>query len=161
MQEIHSAAEATLESALDETPAPLRVVIAYGDLAAGKRAMHVMGELGKRVDDNVQFHTLPWRFDLLADADWRAMATRDALSAEMLIVATSDNGPLPPGVALWIEETIHQKRGTSAAVVALLGHAGNVEAGPRHWQAIKTAAREAGLDFFSPAQSRAQTTGPA
>ena len=144
--------EASLETDLQNQNPTLRVVIAYHDLAAGKRAMRVMTDLGKTFGEDIRFEALPWSFDLLADADWRAVASSDAVRADILIIATSDAQPLPPAIGRWAEEAIRRKQGTAAAVVALFGPEGNPDGpGSARLAAIQTAAQHAGLDFFTPA----------
>lgn len=135
----------------DQNPS-LRVVIAYDDLAAGKRAMRVMTRLGESFGGNLRFEPLPWSFDLLSDVDWRAVAASDAVNADILIIATSSAHPLPPAVGSWAEDVISIKRGTAAAVVALFGSEENPDgAGSSRLEAIQTVAQKAGLGFFSPA----------
>ena len=132
-------------------PNPLRVVIAYDDLAAGKRAMRVMTDLAKAFGDDIEFKPFPWSFDLLADLGWRAVAANDAIKADILIIATSRAGPLPLTIGRWAEDAIHRKRGTAAAVVALFGSEQNPDgAGSSRLIGIQMAARRAGLDFFAP-----------
>jgi hypothetical protein len=137
---------------LTDTEQALRVVIAYNDLAAGKRAMRVMADIGKGLGDEIEFQPLPWSFDLLADLDWRDVAAHEAVNADILIIATSSASPLPPAVGRWAEAVISGKRGTSAAVVALFGPEENPdEAGSSRLEAIQAAAQRAGLSFFAPA----------
>lgn len=134
-----------------DTNQALRVLIAYNDLAAGKRAMRVMISLGKGLGDDLELEPLPWSFELLQDADWRQVATRDAVNADMVIVATSDSRPLPPAVKRWVENIVGRKRGLDAAVVALFGPAEKPdEIDSSRLGFIQSAARRAGLDFFAP-----------
>lgn len=129
----------------------LRVVIAYNDLAAGKRAMRVLADLGKGSGDEIEFQPIPWSFDLLADFDWAEVAARDAVNADILIIATHSADPLPAAVGRWAESAISQKEGTSSAVVALFGPEEKPDAaGSRRLDAIQKAAHKAGLDFFAP-----------
>ena len=152
MQAQHFMDEANLDTDSQDKNHPLRVVIAYNDLAAGKRAMRVLADLGKRLGDDIEFQPLPWSFDLLADMDWREVAAHDACNADILIISTSSASPLPPAVGQWAEAAISQKRGTAAAVVALFGSDENPDgAGSSRLEAIRTAAQRAGLDFFAPA----------
>lgn len=130
----------------------LRVVIAYDAIAAGKRAMRVITRLGGELGESVEFQPLPWSFELLADTDWAKVAADDAVKADILIIATSTAHPLPSAVEHWAEATIHRKQGTWAAVVALFGTEGDLNRdGAAQLEAIRTAARRAGLDFFAPA----------
>lgn len=131
---------------------PLRIVIAYDEVAAGKRAMRVMSDLGRGLGEAVEFEPLPWSFDLLADTDWAGVAADDAVKADILILATSSADPLPPAVGRWAEAAISRKHGTAAAVVALFGPEERPDGhGSARLEAIRTAARQAGLGFFAPA----------
>lgn len=152
MQIEHLMDEASLDTDSQDKNHPLRVVIAYDDLAAGKRAMRVMADLGQGLGDDLDFHPLPWSFDLLGDVDWREVAASDAVNADILIIAMNSAGTLPPAVERWVATTIAQMRGTNAAVVALFGSEENPDgAGSARLEAIQAAARLAGLEFFAPA----------
>lgn len=134
-------------------PPPLRVVIAYNDLASGQRAVRVLADLAKSLGEEIQFEPLPWSFGLLSDPDWGKVAASDAINADILIISTSSERPLPTAVGRWTESAIHRKRGTLAAVVALLGTEENPDgAGSSRLAAIRMAARQAGLEFFAPAR---------
>ncbi len=136
---------------IDSASRSLRVVIAYEDLAAGKRAMSLISQLGKDFGDDIQFEPLPWSFALLADVDWRTVAACDAVRADILIIATSAVGPLPVAIGRWAEDAIGGKRGTSAAVVALFGPDEYPDGvGSSRLEAIRRMAEGAGLDFFAP-----------
>jgi hypothetical protein len=133
---------------------PLRIVIAYNEVPAGKRAMRVMSDLARGLGEAVEFQPLPWSFDLLADTDWAKVAGDDAVNADILIIATSSADPLPPAVGRWAEAAISRKQGTAAAVVALLGPEEQPDGhDSARLAAIRAAARQAGLDFFAPAPS--------
>lgn len=130
----------------------LRVVIAYHDLAAGKRAMRVMTDLGKGLGDEIEFQPAPWSFELLADVDWGEAAARDAAKADILIIAMSSPSPLPPAVGRWAQAAISRKRGCAAAVVALFGPEENPDgSGSDRLETVQAAAQRAGLNFFAPA----------
>ena len=130
---------------------PITVVVAYDDLAAGKRAMRVLAEVARAVGDDLEFQPIPWSFNLLADRDWREVAASEMVKADMLIIATSGQRSLPSEVGRWTEAAIQQKRGRPAAVVALFGPEDNPDpAGSPRLEYIQRAAREAGLQFFAP-----------
>ena len=156
-----------------EAKEALRVVIAYYDLAAAKRAMRVLADLDQGLGDAVEFQPMPWPFDLLTDAGWRDAALSDAINADIVIITMSAPGPLPVAMERWIEFTTSRKRGTDAAIVALLGSEDNPDGiGSLRLAAIRTAAQRTGLDFFAPAahqelneavrliQQRAETVTP-
>jgi hypothetical protein len=144
--------EHRLESDLADAEPPLRVVVAYRDIAACNRAMRLLADVGEALGDDIDFQPLPWSFDLLADVNWRRVAASDAINADLFILATSDTNPLPPAIGGWAETAISRKRGTAAAVVALFGPEGHPDGiGSSRLAAIQTAAKRAGLDFFAPA----------
>jgi hypothetical protein len=136
----------------------LNIVIAYDDVPAGQRAMHTLADLGRNFADEMDLGPQLWRFEYLEDPDWRALATADAIKADILIVSTTSKSELPAAVENWLADCFVQKHGTSAAVVALLGAVDNIDEpdSPR-FQFIQRAALEAGLDFFAP-QPRGQNS---
>jgi hypothetical protein len=134
-----------------ETKQALQVTIAYKDLAAGKRAMHTLAQLGRGLVDDIEFQPFPWSFDLLMDANWRDIAFRHAVQADILILATSDSAPVPTGVTQWMEAILDRKQGTDCAVVALFGTELQPEPDDSsRIQTIRVASQKAGLPFFAP-----------
>lgn len=145
---------ARLEHDWPETKPALQVVIAYDDVAAGKRAMHVLADLGMGMGDDLEFQPLPWAFDLLVDTKWREAAANHALKADILILAASNMRALPLEIQEWIETTLSRKRGTDSAVVALFGSEENPGSASAALEAIRTAAQRAELAFFAPVARR-------
>lgn len=130
---------------------PLRVVIAYHETNAGKRAMRVMTDLGLGLGGAIEFQPLLWSFELLEATAWAELAADDAINADILIIAASSADPLSPAVGRWAEAAISRKQGTAAAVVALLGPEEHPDGhGSSRLEAIRVAASQAGLDFFAP-----------
>ena len=147
--------ESSREPDPDGTKSALRVVIAYGDLPAGKRTMRLLGTLSQGMAGDLEFQPLPWSFEMLAESEWRDLATRDVVNADMLILATSDTRPIPSSVVHWVDTVIRRKQGSSAAVVALLGQEEDSDAATStQLEAIQAAARQAGLAFFAPTPRR-------
>lgn len=140
-----------LEMNPSETNLPLRVVIAYGDLAAGKRAMGLIANLEYTVGCDFQLHVQPWSFDLLADSNWREVALVEVINSDILIITTSSSNAIPLDVREWVGSALSRKGGTHAAVVALVGTEED-RGGPDStlYRYIQTVARQAGLDFFAP-----------
>jgi len=100
---------------------------------------------------------LPWAFRLLNDEDWHGEAATDAIAADILIIAASTAPPLPLNVSRWLDPVIHRKRGSDAALVALLGVEEDSDRrdATELLDAIRQAAGRAGLDFF-PASPRSR-----
>jgi hypothetical protein len=104
-----------------DTAAPLRVVIAYGDIPAGRRAMNLLTQMLQRETNTVHLIPALWRFDLLEDPDWCERALADAVAADLLILATSKPHSIPTGVDRWVSALLSQRRGTGTAILAWFG----------------------------------------
>jgi len=133
---------------------PFRVVVIYDNLSAGQRAMITLTSLvdqfrGGRVELRPQL----WRFDLLESTAWFDLALADGICADMLIVSTSRTEGLPAKVSGWLTLCLARKQGTGAAIVALPGSAGESDTPRFHF--LKSAAVDAGLEFFTPRSSAA------
>lgn len=151
MRAQHLLADLSPETEGNDASSPLRALIVFHDCVAGQRAMRLMEELADKFGDDLELQPYLWSFGLLDDVDWYEAAAREAAQADVLIIATSSPGPLPPAVSHWVEETISRKRGTATAVVALFGSEGNPdEAGSPRLEAVRKAAQQAGLEFFAP-----------
>lgn len=136
--------------------AELSVVIAYGDVPAGRRALRLLDGVVPTEGEPARLRPLLWRFDILEVADWRAEATIPTLEADLLIISTSSKSALPAVVQDWVQSCLSQKRGHAAALVALLGPTGDTDTpdSPR-LQILSAAAAAAGLRFFAPAPDAA------
>lgn len=128
------------------------IVILHDDAAAGQRAMGSLATLVTRFHaDIVKLRPQLWRFDLLQDADWFALALADAINADMLVFATSSASGLPVAVENWLKLCLARKRATDAAVVALLPAAANPDAKESEYlQFVQGMAKDASLDFIAP-----------
>jgi len=113
--------------------------------------MNLVSSLHSQDALDFEIRTLPWRFDLLQDADWRDLASADALKSDLLIISTFSSANLPAAVWKWLAECLALKRGESAAVVALFGADGHMDhANSSRLQMLRSATHEAGLEFFAP-----------
>jgi len=148
----NDAVDSTMASHPDpDTDAGWHVVIAYDDVPAGQRTMHILDRVDHAAGGTLKLCPLLWRFDILEDPGWRAEATIDTQRANLLIISTSSKGDLPAAVQEWVRSCLSQKQGHPAVVVALLGPADDTDApdSPRV-QFLRNAAEADGLDFFAP-----------
>ena len=148
----NDAVDSTMASHPDpDTDAGWHVVIAYDDVPAGQRTMHILDRVDHAAGGTLKLCPLLWRFDILEDPGWRAEATIDTQRANLLIISTSSKGDLSAAVQEWVRSCLSQKQGHAAVVVALLGPADDTDApdSPRV-QFLRNAAEAAGLDFFAP-----------
>jgi hypothetical protein len=143
--------DAVSEIADADVCATLNVVIAYDDVPAGQHAMHILADVAANFGDTLELRPQLWRFQFLEDLDWRTLAAKDVLNANMLIISTSSENELPATVRSWFSSCLTQRRGANLAVVALLGTADKMDEpySPR-FQLIQRAARETSFDFFAP-----------
>jgi len=98
---------------------PLHAVIVYGDVPAGKHAVGVLQRMSAHLQD--EFKTVLWRFDLITNPRWRAIATDDIAAAGLIVFATSDGDHLPDYINAWMQECLARKRGELVAMLTLFG----------------------------------------
>jgi hypothetical protein len=100
-------------------PAPIRVCIAYDNIAVGRRAMDLAvklaGDCGGQLDLPPSF----WRFDVLENDACREAATDDAEAADVIVIGMSQAENLE-GIDGWLEQALVRREGTAVAVVALV-----------------------------------------
>lgn len=128
------------------------VVIAYDNLTAGQRAMHTLMTLVEQFrGEGVEMRPQLWRFDLLEDPQWFAVALSDAIRADMLIISTSSTENLPGSMNRWLSQCLACKESGGGAIVALPAAGGEADTLQFHF--VRNATTEAGLDFFMPQAS--------
>ena len=137
-----------------EDSRPFNVTIVYDQLAAGQRAMRLFSHLDREHKSEVSFQPFPWRFDFVADPKLGEFAAADALKADLIIISTTTRSDLPSVVQDWLLACLARMRGRNAAIVALSGTEEQMDQSdsPR-LEFLRRAAKNAGLDFFTPANA--------
>jgi hypothetical protein len=140
------------EGALRQDASVFNVVILHDDAASAQRALGALTTLVATFHvEAVKIRPQLWRFDLLQDADWFALALADAVNADMLVFATSSASGLPVAVENWLKLCLARKRSTNAVVVTLLPAAGNPdEPESRYLQFVPGLDTDAALDPIAP-----------
>ena len=135
-----------------EPEAKCNVTIIYDNVRAGQRAMSILSRiLSQERMERHALHSKLWRLDLLEDSDWRELATSDIIESDLLIVAASTQNDPTTSVQNWIRSCLTQKRGGSAAVVALHGLAGNLNKPDSPWiESLESLTSQVGLEFLAP-----------
>lgn len=129
--------------------AAFRVVIAYDDFTSGKRAMDACNFLGFQLGGGVELQSRMWKFDILRNPRLNEMAVGDAIEADVIIVANAPDTGLPDEVTRWIEAWVPQKRGQTAALVALLDFTGkDSRESANAYALLEGAAANASIDFL-------------
>lgn len=128
----------------------LKIVIGYGDLADGHRAMKTCQRLIERLGREFQFSTSLWKFNLLGAPKQTKAAAQDAAEADMLIISTRGVGELPGEVKKWVSALAGKGRGGARALIALLDEADERGEGvsPIH-SYLQKVAQQANVEFFS------------
>ena len=131
------------------------VVIVYEDFNSGRRAMDACKLLVSQLGNEVHLRSSMWKFEVLEVTKLNRIATHDAIEADMIIVATAQNGDLPGPVKAWVESWVPEKRGQTAALLALMDFADSDElngTNPTRTY-LQSAATEAGIDFLQQSDS--------
>jgi hypothetical protein len=104
-----------------DAPAPLRVVIAYDDRAAGRRALAMLNRVLRHEPGAVHLIPSLWRFDVLETAECSERALADAIAADLFILSTSASETIAAGIERWVSTFLSRRRGTGTAILALFG----------------------------------------
>lgn len=128
-------------------------VMAYEDAITANRAKEawdslVCTSLQGRDDPGVRL----WKFDVLRAPEMRAVASKDAARADMILIATRGAGELPTEVKAWIDGWLAQKRkaAVNQSTLAVLFHALSNTAGIpalAQFAYLQRVARRGNMDF--------------
>lgn len=137
----------------------LRILLVYSDMEAGRLGAEVTHSLRKRLGRGFQVAQSVWKTELLKNAGLRLVAAEEASGSDVVIVAASEESPLPAEVQNWFELWRDRKRQTPTAFVALL-HRGE-EAGENSVaEGLRRMATEARMEFFCHSQQARQLEMP-
>lgn len=119
----------------------LNVVVVYEDATAGHRAVRTLRNLLRAIDPPVGLRPMLWRFDMVQQSQFRAVADADADQAELFLVSTSSPGELPAAIDHWVSACLARRQGAAIAIVALLGSSDAWTITTRGEHGITTASR--------------------
>ncbi len=131
---------------LDLTPA-INIVIAYEDIADGRRAMQTYNGLVGEVGRDGEFGYELWKFEALQSPQLREVAAQQAREANMIIVATRSR-TLPRSVRNWIEAWVRTGSNRPRALVALMAGSEPLICAAPVFVCLREAATRAGMEFF-------------
>ena len=137
------------DTAATDVPPPLRVMIAYDDHVAYRRALRLLANTLAEDSDGAALQPSVWRFDELALGPFGTRARRDASEAEIFVISTSNEDELPAETDAWLDECFALRRNRATAVVALPSPAaGSRQTAGAFRARVFGAAKRAGLDFI-------------
>jgi len=105
-----------------EQSQPLRVLVAYEDFAAGTRAMAMLNRVESQSGEPGELTHMMWRFDVVADADFFELAVKEALKADIIVIAAREGKGLPQRIKDWIARWLLMKQSRPLALVATLDY---------------------------------------
>ncbi len=137
------------QTAADDGPPQLNVLVVYEDLGTGLRARHTfdqaVGQLGLQAD----FHVNLWRFDLLREPALLERAADQAAQADIVFLSAHGPGGLPAAVTSWLKYWLARKgSGPRALAVSLDIGARDTAATKLMVETLRAATLPAGVDEF-------------
>jgi hypothetical protein len=133
----------------DLEPDPIfNVVIAYEDFETGKQAKQIYDFLFRHLGHECRFDNQMWKFNVLGIPKLRGMAAKDALMADIILIACHGTHDLSPDVKAWIDSWTCGDS-NAIALVALLSDASEDSEINNMRDYLADVARRAEMEFFS------------
>jgi hypothetical protein len=95
------------------------VLTLTNNVRAALHAQLTLHWLAEAVGDDLEIADRDWNFRHLTDPDLLAACNADAARAHYIIVAASDQKPLPAHVTQWLEHSLNDRRDYPPVLVAL------------------------------------------
>jgi hypothetical protein len=128
------------------------VVIVYDDAAMRARAMAACDCLIQQCWAEVEFDFQWWRTDFLADPQMAEVAAEQAANADFVIVGCDPHTEFSPALRQWFETWAARRGGRDGALLNLTSEWASTAAGWRNEQFLRQIARQAFLDYLTPAE---------
>jgi hypothetical protein len=102
------------------SPIQLELLLVYEDVPTALRAKRAVDHVldGPETRGTCRIHA--WNLEELRDPTWSEHATKEALAADIVVVSTHGNDPLPSGIADHLKHWIGLKRGSPSALIISL-----------------------------------------
>lgn len=129
------------------TPGRVRVVVAYEDYDADKRAHHACQQILQAVQRDKDLSPAFWKFDMLKLRAMRDAAAEEAAGADLLVLAPGGSN-LPVGVLEWVESSLQHPRCLKALLVLLAPDSEDIETTPKAAHRLKALAGQLRVPFW-------------
>jgi hypothetical protein len=126
---------------------PFHILIAYEELASGKRAMNLCDYLTRNLKGNIELHKNLWNFNVLSIPEYRMSAVVEAKEVDLIMISMQGNEPLPFHIKEWIDGWIKAPNINSKALVLLINHSSPNQS-PAYLY-LKDIAERSCLQFFA------------
>jgi len=103
------------------TSSVIRLVLAYEDFEAGKRAQRACQQLAPPASPDTAVNLDSWKFDLLKLPSMRTMAAQAVAGSDLVILAPHDGETLPCFVLEWIRLTLRHSATRPKGLLLLMG----------------------------------------
>jgi hypothetical protein len=136
------------------------IIVMYEDTTSRAAAMEVCQRLRKQLQAEMQLSFDFWKFKYLGEPELARRASEAAARAEVVIFCTH-GGALPPGVEMWLQNSVKGRTKTDGALVLVLAEPFNPpSANGRLVSSLQAAAAEAHMDFLPLLPYGRRTSGP-
>jgi len=136
------------------------VVVVYEDTFARDRAMQLCDHLVREFWSNIEFDFHWWRFSYLGERLLAEEAAAHALTARVIIFATTPQAGLPLVVQDWVESWVDKRGEREGVVIGLATTGGAYPCGSAADVYVRSVARRAGMDYLTEALPVAPGTLP-
>ena len=99
-------------------PIPLHVVILYGEVTLGSRALRLLAELGRQLEIDVRFEPQLWQLGLMEKRSWREAIAPELAAADVVILAPCAGG-LAAAMEDWFVASVECPGNHAPAVIGL------------------------------------------
>jgi len=132
----------------EDGPRP-QVLMAYEDLNMALRAMNVLALIAREAGDVVALQFAMWRFASFDTRALREAAARQAVQADLIVVAPGNSGSLSSSVTSWLDQWTGCRLLRPGALVAVFEPTtGNDHATSVVGRQLQAVAALTGMDFF-------------
>jgi hypothetical protein len=144
-----------------ETIPTFNVVIAYEDFESSKTAKKTYDYLTENLGAAYYLSNKLWKFEVLEHPQLRELASRDAATADIVMVASHGSDPLPEGVKAWIHSWPEGKSNALALVALFDAETDRPENAKATRDYLQQVAQRNQMEFFAqPAEVVARTGSP-
>jgi hypothetical protein len=100
---------------------PYTAFLVYGDVPAARHAMMQLKATLQSRTPARELQPMLWRCDQLDEPRWRDVALADAIRADVIVLALSENAPLDAHAEAWLTSLAARHGGANVCVMALFG----------------------------------------
>lgn len=127
----------------------LEALLVYEDLSTGLRGRRTLEDVARQLNPEGHFKLNLWNFDLLAQTALLEEATREAASADIVLLSAHGQKELPAPVRVWYQHWLDDQRGGPKAVALSLDcRSRDTAVGGRILDGLRAAARRVGAKVF-------------